>query len=88
MRGLDVLTAQEANVLSTSDAEQLAFAGARGRVIFTQDADFLPLHVKGIPHNGIIYAQQQSQIGHIIRGLMLVSQILAPEDMRNHIEFL
>ncbi len=58
------------------------------RVLFTQDADFLRLHARGIAHTGIAYARQQTGIGAIVRGLMLIYQVLEPDDMQNHAEFL
>lgn len=88
LRDVDVLTAQEANLLTASDKAHLAFAADKGRVLFTQDADFLRLHAEGVVHTGIVYAHQQTPIGHIISGLVLIYQILEPEDMQNHIEFL
>jgi uncharacterized protein with PIN domain len=88
LRGVDVLTAREAGLLAASDKEHLALAADEGRVLFTQDADFLRLHAEGIAHTGIVYAHQQTQIGTIVRGLMLIYQVLEPQDMQNHVEFL
>lgn len=87
-RGVDVLTTREANMLSAPDEAHLALALAHGRVIFTQDIDFLRLHTSGLRHAGIVYVRQQTPIGYIIRGLMLVYQILSPEEMENRVEFL
>lgn len=88
VRGVDVLTVQEAAMVGATDQDQLAFAARRGRVLFTHDADFLRLHAAGIGHAGIAYASQQMPVGQIVRGLMLLYQVLAPADMRNHVEFL
>lgn len=88
LRDVDVLTAQEANRLAASDREHLALAVREDRVLFTQDADFLRLHASGVSHPGIAYARQQTPIGHIVRGLMLIYQILESADMQNHVEFL
>jgi hypothetical protein len=72
-RGLDVTTTPEDN----------------GRVIFTQDTDFLRINQSSITHAGIAYCPQQSKsIGQIIRGLLLIWEILEPEEMYNHIEFI
>ena len=87
-RDSDVLTAQEANLLAASDKTHLAFAANAGRVIFTQDADFLRLHAEGITHAGIVYAHQQTRIGIIVRGLVLIYQVLESQEMENHVEFL
>jgi len=86
-RGVDVLRAQEAGMLEADDERHLAFALSEGRVIFTQDADFLRLHAAGRPHAGIVYAPQQTPIGAIVRGLMLIHDVLNPDDMTSHVEF-
>ena len=86
-RGVDVLTVQEVGLCSATDEEQLAFALSQGRVIFTQDADFARLHAAGGHHAGIVYAHQQTPIGAVIRGLMLIIEVLEPDDMIDHLEF-
>lgn len=57
-------------------------------MIVTQDDDFLRLHSLGYSHAGIVYAQQQTSIGDILRGLILIHQIMEQSEMNNHIEFL
>ena len=85
---VDVLTTQEANMCGASDAEHLTFAEKHGRVIITQDVDFLRLHVSGVKHAGIAYAQQHTPIGDIVRGLLLLYQVLDAQSMVGKIEFL
>ena len=87
-RGMDVLTAQEANMLGVSDEDHLQFAASQGRAILTQDSDFLGLHRSRITHHGIIYARQGTSVGGIIQGLTLIYQVLTEEEMQNHVEFL
>jgi hypothetical protein len=87
-RGVDVLTVVEASTLGFSDRDHLAGAVAEGSVIFTQDDDFLRLHAEGVEHAGIAYAPQGTPIGDIIRGLMLIYQVLDAAEMRDHVEFL
>lgn len=41
-RGVDVLTAPEADMLQAPDGEHLRLAATQGRVVVTQDDDFLP----------------------------------------------
>ena len=88
LRGIDVLTVGEAGLLAASDAEHMAFALAQGRVVFTQDDDFLRLATQGVQHAGIVYATQQTPIGHIVRGLVLIQQVLSAEEMVGVVEFL
>jgi len=87
-RGVDVLTASEARMLGASDVGHLKRAQSEGRVIFTQDDDFLRLHAAGVDHSGIVYAPQQTQVTDIIRGLMVIHQVLDADEMHGQIEFL
>lgn len=88
-RGAAVLTVPEAGMRGASDEEHLAFAYQNQWVLFTQDDDFLRLHAAGHVHAGIAYAHQQRlSIGEIIRGLMLIYDMLRPEEMMGHVEYL
>lgn len=86
-RGIDVTTAADAGLLGAADAAHLAWAGTEGRVMYTNDEDFLVLHDCGYDHAGIAYAHQQSRsIGQVIRALTLLWELFEPEEMRNHVE--
>ncbi len=87
-RGVDVLSVPEAHKLGATDEEHIAFTRTEGRVIFTQDDDFLKLAAIGTHHAGIVYAHQQTSIGNIIQGLMLIYQVLEAEEMLDNIEYL
>ena len=87
-RGVDVLTVPETGLLGAADEDHLERAQAEGRVLFTQDEDFLRLHAAGVAHAGIAYAPQGTPIGQIVRGLMLIHQVLEPDDMTGHVEYL
>lgn len=88
-RGVDVTTTPEAGLLEASDQEQLEYSRRENRVIFTQDADFLRLHAAGVSHAGIVYCHQQSRsVGEMIRGLVMIWEVLDPEDMRSRVEYL
>ena len=87
-RGVDILTAQNIHMELATDEEHLAYAAQEGRTLVTQDADFLALHSSGIAHTGIAYARQGMPIGDMVRSLLLIFDILTPDEMLNHIEFL
>ena len=88
-RGIDVSTTPEQGLISASDEEQLAFAYSQQRVIFTQDRDFLVLHSDGNEHAGIAYCIKGSRsIGEIIRGLILVWEVLNADEIKGKLEFL
>lgn len=87
-RGVNVLAPKEVDLLGASDEKHLEFAQTEGRVLFTQDDDFLRLATEGFSHPGIVYAPQHTSLRKIIAGLMLIYQVLDAEDMQNHIEYL
>src|SRR5262249_47020304 len=88
-RGIDVTTTPEAGLLTASDERQLEYCSQAGRVLFTQDRDFLRLHATGTPHAGIAYCDKDSKsIGQIIQGLVLIWEVLDSEEMTGRVEFL
>jgi predicted nuclease of predicted toxin-antitoxin system len=88
-RGFSVTTSGEVGLLGAADEAQLNYARETGRVVFTHDDDFLALHDRGFPHVGIVFSPSQTRsIGELIRGLILVAEILSPEEMRDHVEFI
>ena len=53
LRGIDVLTAQDAGRCGLQDPDQLQFATVNERVMVTFDTDYLALDANGVPHVGI-----------------------------------
>ncbi|MEM9540240.1 MAG: DUF5615 family PIN-like protein [Cyanobacteria bacterium P01_E01_bin.42] len=88
-RNIEVTTTPEAQLLGATDPAQLAFAISQKRVIFTHDDDFLAIHQRGLNHYGIAYCHPNSRsIGDIVRGLILIWEVLEPSEMENHVEFI
>lgn len=87
-RGLAVVTTVEGAGLGAHDIEHLRAAASAGRVMVTQDSDFLRLAAAGEAHTGIVYFQHGARIGDMIRWLFLLAEVVAPEEMANHVEFL
>jgi predicted nuclease of predicted toxin-antitoxin system len=88
-RGIDVTTTPEEELIAILDEAQLEFALSQTRVIFTQDTDFLRMNQTGVTHAGIVFCSQGSKsIGEIIRGLVLIWELLEPTDMFGKVEFL
>jgi hypothetical protein len=48
----------------------------------------LRLHAAGVSHRGIVYAPQQTPVPHMLRSLMLIHDVLTPDDMVGQVEFL
>jgi len=88
-RGIDVLTAGEAGLRSTPDAELLARSYEAGRVLVTHDSDFLRLHREQHQHAGIAYCEQGARtIGQLVASLVLIYEVLESGDMVGRVEFL
>ena len=87
--GIDVSTTADAGLQQAPDEHHIAFGLAQGRVIFTQDKHFLRFHALGTHHAGIAYCHQQTRaIGEIIDGLVLIWELLDPQEMENRVEYL
>jgi predicted nuclease of predicted toxin-antitoxin system len=88
-RGIDVLTAQEADLCGRSDEEQLQKAISEQRVLVTFDDDLLTLVANGQAHTGLAFcAASKYTIGDLIRVLALAHEVFEPNEMLNHVEFL
>ncbi len=92
-RGVDVLTAQDDSSDRSEDPVLLDRAMALGRVLFTQDEDFL---VEGSrrqrvrePFAGIIYSHQlRVTIGQCVEDWELIAKVYEPSEMANRVEHL
>ncbi len=75
-RGVDVLTALEADMIGRPDRDHLDYAIRQGRVLYTFNvSDFCRLHSdylsEGKPHSGIVVApQQRYSVGSQMRALV------------------
>jgi len=93
MRGIDVLTAQEDGREGADDAEILDRATALGRIVFTQDDDYLREASRrqsvGEPFAGLIYAHQLGvSIRQCIEDIELYSKAGETQDISNQVVFL
>ena len=93
VRGVDVLTTQEDGTQTLEDAALLDRADELGRVLFTQDDDFLAEAARRVQERrmfpGIIYAHQlRVSIGQCVRDLELMAKLGNPEELANQVFFL
>lgn len=87
--GVDVTTTAEADLLTRSDHAQIEYARRSERVIVTHDTDFLRMASQDLEHPGIVYCHRTAHsIGETIRRLILVYEVLAPDEIRGRVEFL
>jgi hypothetical protein len=94
VRGMDVTTALDQNMIDRADEEHLDYATRQRRVLFSFNrGDFYALHTKylsqGKSHAGIILANQQHySVGELMRRILRLSATRSPEEMQNWLEFL
>ena len=93
-RGVDVITALDAEMIEREDVEHLDYATEQGRVLCTFNVgDFCRLHsdyaAQGKPHAGIILMRQQTySVGEQMRRLLRLIASKSAGEMENRIEFL
>ncbi|MEW6128045.1 MAG: DUF5615 family PIN-like protein [Acidobacteriota bacterium] len=93
-RGIDVTTAASEGMLGKSDEEQVEFAKAQGRVIYTFNvSDFYKIHAdciqQGKTHAGMILVHQKRfSLGEQLRRTLKLIAKLSAEDMQTRAEFL
>jgi hypothetical protein len=91
-RGVDVLTTQAAGKIGVSDLEQLNFAAASSRTLFSYNIrHFAKIHYDWMklkrPHGGIILSDELT-IGVALRRIMKLYFSLNSGDMKNRLEYL
>jgi len=87
--GIDVTTTVEAGLRTLNDPDHLDFIRREGRVVVTHDADFLRYASQSGDHPGIAYCQMGARsVGEIIRSLILIYEVLTPEEMAGRVEYL
>ena len=86
---MDVTTAVETGLSGADDEILLEFARQAGRLLVTQDEDFLRRHSQGVPHAGLAYYKQGSRtIGEVLQTLTLLHDLLTSDDTSGQIIYL
>jgi hypothetical protein len=90
--GMDVVTAQDRGQRETDDEILLETAASEGRLLLTNDTDFLRIHTEwlviGRSHAGIVYWPQRMPIGDAIRRLLAYSLGSSPADVADTVRYL
>jgi len=86
--GADFVLAADRGLHDAPDEVHLAVAHGEGRVIVTQDEDFLRFNEEGRAHSGIVYFPQRTGIGYMVKQLVLLYEVYTAEEMRGRVEFL
>jgi predicted nuclease of predicted toxin-antitoxin system len=93
LRGVDVLTAQEDETAELEDSRLLDRATQLGRLLFTQDKDFLREASRRLGAGevlfGIVYAHQlRVSIGQCITDLEMIAKNSEPDEWIDRVEHL
>ncbi|HEY9618247.1 MAG TPA: DUF5615 family PIN-like protein [Microcoleaceae cyanobacterium] len=93
LKEIDVLTVQEDGLAGMPDLAVLDRASELGRLVFTQDEDFLieaqRRQQQGLDFAGIIYIHHQRLvIGECIRDLEIIAQLGNLEEFANRVQYL
>lgn len=87
--GIDMTTTNDVGLRTQPDEVQLKFIQEAQRILFTQDADFLTMASRRSDHPGITYCKKGTRsIGEIIEALILIYEVMTPEEMTGTVEFL
>src|SRR5207237_1108216 len=89
-RGIDVLTAEADGAASVPDDQILERSTSLGRIVYTQDRDFLTIApswvADGRDFSGIVYSRQNRLSNRaIIDDLELIVLLNSPDEMRNSV---
>jgi predicted nuclease of predicted toxin-antitoxin system len=92
-RGVDLLRSQEDGTTTMDDPDFLDRATALGRVVVTQDQDFLAEAARrqqmGLGFIGVIYAAQGNvSIGRFVTDLELIAKACEPVDLADRVFYL
>jgi predicted nuclease of predicted toxin-antitoxin system len=86
--GIDVTTTIQAGLRTQNDEAHLRFARDEVRVIVRRDQDFLRLAGVALDHSGIVFYTANQSIREIIEGLILIYEVMLPDEMARQIEYL
>lgn len=86
--GIDVTTTNEAGLRTKDDQAHLKFARSEARVIVTRDQDFLRVAAQIKDHHGIVFYTAQQSMRQIIEGLILIYEVMLPEEVIGRVEYI
>jgi hypothetical protein len=90
-RGMDVVTVQERGQRESADEILLESATSEGRLLLTNDTDFLRIHTEwmsaGRDHAGIVYWHQSRSIGQAIQSVIQYALLTPQDNARNMVKF-
>jgi predicted nuclease of predicted toxin-antitoxin system len=87
--GIDITTTADAGLLGADDPAQMAYAQSQLRILVTDDADFLRWAASAHDHPGIVVCHRELHTTReIIRGLILIYEVLTAQEMAGRFEYI
>jgi len=87
--GIDVTTTLESGLRTEGDEAQWAFVRRENRVMVSHDPDFLRFASGTTSHPGIAFCHMGTlSVGEIVGRLILIHEVLLPEEMEGRVEYL
>ena len=87
-RGIDVATVAEVERRGATDEDQLEWATREHRVLVSRDPDFIALHSQQPDHAGIVYVPRTTVVRAVLKGLLLIHEVLDADEMLGRLEYL
>ena len=87
-RGIDAATVAEVGRRGATDEDQLEWAKQESRVLVSRDPDFIAMHDSKPGHAGIVYVPRTNAVRTILKGLLLIHELLDADEMLGRLEFL
>jgi predicted nuclease of predicted toxin-antitoxin system len=84
--GIEVTTTIGAGLRTKDDETHLQFARSEERIIVTRDQDFLAGST--LKHSGIVFYTANQSMREIIEGLILIYEVMLPEEMVGRVEYI
>lgn len=87
--GVAFTTTVEASLRTSLDDAQLEYVRRQERVLVTNDTDFLRIASRDRNHPGIVFCDRRRHtLGDIIQALILVYEVITPEEMVGRVEYI
>lgn len=93
LRAVDVLTAREDGMDEAPDEQVIARATALGRLLFTNDTDFLriadEMQIRSEPFSGVAFARHGAgDVGRLVEDLELIAKAMSSAEIANQVTYL
>ena len=87
-KGIDITAPADVGLLRADDLTHLRWASLQGRMMVTNDEDFVTLHNAGHDHAGILYFPgRRPPVGRLLFWVELCHACVEPADVEGRVEW-